>query len=97
MFQYAVCKILGKLYKIYPGKPLWINWDMSENKNIEADLLMISDDGKLKIGSPFLKEKLKFNVLENKVKKIRVAKYHAKSNYRKVKGQRINFAKIVTL
>lgn len=98
MLKYAVCEISGKQYSVEPGKPFEVTlpglaW---EARDIEVNVLMKVDDDRLKVGKPYLKEKLKLKVLETfKGKKIRVAKYHAKANYRRIKGFRANLAKVV--
>lgn len=88
MFTYAICEINGKQYKIVPEKEIEIS-GLGESKDLEVDVLMLSENGKVEIGKPFLKEKLKLkNVGEGKGEKIRVAKFHAKANFRKVTGSR---------
>ncbi len=95
MLKYAICEIAGKLYKIEPNKPFQILLS-SQVSNLEAAVLLAVDDKKVQIGKPYLKEKLKLKVLETfKGKKIRVAKFHAKANYRRVKGFRPKFVKVV--
>lgn len=66
-------------------------------EKFECDqVLMTENDGKLQVGTPFLKEVLTFNVLgEVKKKKVRVATYHAKANTRKVVGQRATKVRLV--
>ena len=95
MSKYAVCQILGKQYKILPGVPF--NVDKSDEvKKIEADVLLISTDGKIEVGKPILKEKISLDVLEQvKGEKVRVAKFHAKANFRRVTGMRPKYTKVV--
>lgn len=96
MLKYAICEISGKQYKVIPNKAFEIDLQKELNKNIEANLLLLVEDGKLKLGKPFLKEKLSLKFLENiKGKKIRVAKFHAKANYRKVKGFRPKLTRVI--
>lgn len=65
-------------------------------KTFDVPVLVLAEDSKIKIGKPYLKEKLKLKVLETfKGKKIRVAKFHAKANYRRVKGYRSILSKVV--
>ena len=97
MLKYAICEIGGKQIRVEPGKPFEVDIS-SEGKILEANILIKADDGKIQIGKPYLKEKLKLKVLETvKGKKIRVAKYHAKANYRRVKGFRPRFTQVVIL
>lgn len=89
MLTYAIIKIGSTQYKVLPGKEILVDFLGEDTKNIEAEVLLLSQDGKTQIGSPILKDKLKFEVLSSeKGKKIRVAKFHAKANYRRVRGYR---------
>lgn len=89
MFNYAVVEIAGRQYKIEPGSELLVN-HLGEVKTFECDkVLLLSEGDKISVGSPYLKEKLKFEVIDTvRGKKIRVATYKAKANTRKVKGSR---------
>lgn len=92
MVKYAVLEISGKQYKVIPKVPFEVDL---QNGDLEAKVLLVSGD-KVKIGTPNLDEKLNLKVLENAAKeKIRVAKYHAKANYRKVTGSRRKVTRIV--
>ena len=92
MIKYAICEIGGKQYKLVPKVPVEVDLVAGE---IEAKVLMIVND-KVKLGSPYINEKLKIKKLEDLTKrKIRVAKFHAKANYRKVTGSRRKITKIV--
>ena len=91
--KYTIIEIAGKQYKALPGKAFEIT--LQEDKP-EAEVLMIVDEGKVSIGKPYLKEKVLLKVLEQKKgKKIRVAKFHAKANYRRVRGFRPQISKVV--
>lgn len=94
MFSFAIGEINGRQYRIEPKKPFLV--DLLDVREIEVPLLLWVEDGKVKLGTPYLKEKIKLEVLEEiQGKKIRVARYHAKANYRKVKGQRSKYSKVV--
>lgn len=98
MLEYAVCEIAGKQYKVVPDKPFEIDWlrDDKDAQFINAKVLLFVEDGKLQLGKPYLKKDLELNILEKGLgEKIRVAKFHAKANFRKVKGHRAVRAKIV--
>jgi len=91
--KYTIIEIAGKQIKAEPGKPFEIT--LQEDKP-EASVLMTVDDGKVTIGKPYLKEKIILKVLEQKKgEKIRVAKFHAKANYRRVRGFRPQISKVV--
>lgn len=96
MLNYAICEISGKQYKVTPGKPLEVPLQAENSQDIEAKVLFLSEDGKVKVGNPYLKEALKLQVVDNiQGKKIRVAKFHAKANYRRVKGFRAKVTKVI--
>ncbi len=96
MVNYAVCEISGKQYKVIPGKPLVVDYQGEEAKVVEASVLLLSEDGKIKLGEPYLKDKLTLSVLENvRGEKIRVSKFHAKANYRRTTGHKSKLTKIV--
>lgn len=95
MLDYAICEILGKQYKITPGKMIEVDL-LDDAKDVEAAVLLLSEGGKVKIGSPYLKDKLTLKYLEIvKGDKLRVAKFHAKANYRKVRGHRAKKTRLV--
>lgn len=96
MLNYAVLEISGKQYLVYPNMPLNVDFLGEDKKKIEVDVLFSSEDGKIKLGNPYLKEKLSLDILENiRGEKIRVAKFHAKANYRKVRGHRSKLTKVI--
>lgn len=96
MLDFAVCEISGKQYKIIPNKAVEVDWLGEDTKKIEASVLILSEDGKIKIGTPYLKEKLNLECLGTiKADKIRVAKFHAKANFRRVTGMRPRKTKVV--
>ena len=96
MLNYAVCEIGGKQYKVIPNFPLEIDYQGEKGADIEANVLLIADGGKVQIGKPYLKEKLTLKFVENiKGEKIRVSKFHAKANYRKTTGIRPKLTRVV--
>lgn len=96
MLNYAVCEISGKQYKIIPGQVIVVDFLGEEDQDIEAKVLMLVEEGKVKIGKPYLKDKIILKRLENsKGKKIRVSKFHAKANYRKTIGFRPKITKMM--
>ncbi len=96
MLNYAVCEISGKQYKVIPGQILEVSLQKGTDQDIEVNVLLLSEDGKLKVGNPYLKEKLTLKRVEDgKLKKIRVSKFHAKANYRRTTGYRSKITKVV--
>lgn len=95
MVTYAVCEINGKQYKLVPNQQVVVDLQ-KDKKDLEVNVLLLSEDGKLSLGKPYLKEKLALkNLGEGSLAKIRVAKFHAKANYRKVTGSRAKVTKVV--
>lgn len=96
MLDYAICEISGKQYKLIPNQSAEVDYLGESDQDIEAAILLLSEDNKIKIGTPYLKDKLILKHLDTKKKeKIRVAKFHAKANFRKVIGQRSKKTRIV--
>lgn len=96
MLNYAICEIAGKQVKILPKQEIVVDCLDGEQKSIEANVLILAEDGKIKIGKPYLKEKLTLKVVDHtRGKKIRVSKYHAKANYRRVRGSRPKYTKLL--
>lgn len=96
MLDYAVCEVNKRQYKVIPNTKLLLDFQEGDQKEIEANILLLALGGKLKIGNPYLKEKLTLKVVEQTYgKKIRVAKFHAKANYRRVTGARSKLTKVV--
>lgn len=90
--KYAVIQIAGKQYRVEPGQELTVNHlDAEEGKNIEvSDVLLTVDGDTVAIGAPLVKGatvtlKVKSH---QRADKVRVAKYKAKSRYRRVYGHR---------
>lgn len=96
--KYSILEIAGKQFKAEPGKPfeITIQGDALEADGLAAKVLMTVDEEKVNLGKPYLKETAKLKVLEQKMgQKIRVAKFHAKANYRRVRGFRPQISKVV--
>ena len=90
--KYAVIQLAGKQYKVTEGEELTVNsLQTKEGEKIEiSDVLLVADGKAVKIGEPVIKgAKVVLNVISNqKSAKLRVAKYKAKSRYRKTHGHR---------
>lgn len=84
--KYAIAKIGGKQFKIKEGSTIKVE---SQSKP-KFDVLAYSDGKNFQIGTPVITDvKVKAKVVaEGKDKKIRVARFRAKSRYDKVKGHR---------
>lgn len=92
MEKFAIVQTGGKQYPVCPNQILEIEkieGKKGDSLALDKVLLLVIGE-KVKIGKPFLKNtKVKAKILEQfKDKKIRVAKFKAKSRYRRVKGHR---------
>jgi|SRR3989344_5882898 len=96
--MYTICEISGKQYKLIPGTPVLVDLlDISEDtKQVQVKVLAKSDGANLEIGKPYLKDDVTLEVLGMfRGDKIRVAKFHAKANFRRVNGHRSKLTKVV--
>lgn len=94
--DYAIFEISGRQYLIKPGQTIEVD-RLDENlKSLSVEkVLLIAEGDKVEIGKPYLKKTLDFEVVGTFRKpKVRVAKYKAKANYRKVIGQNREMTKI---
>lgn len=94
--DYLIFQIGERQYFAKPGVVLEVDKLKTDQKTLEVDkILLISEGSKAEIGKPYLKKKVSFEILGNfRGPKIRVATYKAKSNVRKVTGQRREITKI---
>ncbi len=94
----AVVKTGGKQYVVKVGDILTVdNLNVEAGKSVELDLLALLDNEKLTVdlGTPFLKTKAKASVVQNvKGDKIRVARFKAKTRYRKTRGFRAQLTEL---
>ncbi len=101
MAIYAVVKTGGKQYLVKEGMTITVDQLNSEKNNkIQLEtLLKFDEEGKaFELGQPVLKEKVSAEVEDNvKGDKIRIAKFKAKSRYRKVRGFRARLTKLKIL
>lgn len=98
MVTYAVVKTGGKQYLVKEGMTITVdqlNLEKGTKVKLET-LLKFDEDGKaFELGQPLLKEKVSAEVMDNiKGDKIRIAKFKAKSRYRKVRGFRARLTKL---
>lgn len=96
--KYAVVKIGGSQYKVREGDEFEVDrLPQKEGELIEfPQVLLLVDDGVVKIGQPQIeKAKIQAKILAHqKGEKIRVARFRAKSRYRKVTGFRALLTRI---
>jgi len=90
--KYAIIELKGHQYQAREGEELIVDrLDKKEGDKIKIEtILLIRDGKKILVGTPSLKKaSATAKILKHfKGRKIRVAKYKAKSRYRRVKGFR---------
>jgi len=96
--MYSVVKTGGKQYLVHDGMEITVDlMDVEKGKKVELEaLLKFDDEGKtFELGTPFLKEKVNAEVVDNVLgEKIRIARFKAKSRERKVRGFRSKLTKL---
>lgn len=96
--NYAVIKTGGKQYKVKEGDTLEVDkLPIEKDGVVDFDqVLLLVDGNEVKIGNPVVPNvRVKAKVLEQKKgQKVRVAKFKAKSRYRRVMGFRSLLTKI---
>ncbi len=96
MSKYAVIKIQGHQYKVSEKDEILV--DLLGETKPEAEVLLVSEDGNVKVGKPTVKDaKVSLKVVEPEIKgtKIYIQKYKAKSRYRRKTGFRPKYTKLL--
>ncbi len=97
--KYAVISLAGAQYKITEGLELSVNNLNKEkgDKLVLDQVHLVVEDGKVSLGEPLVKNAtIEATVVDNfKDKKVRVAKFRAKSRHRVVNGFRALKTKII--
>lgn len=96
--KFAIIKAGGKQYLVKKDDTIVVDHLKQEKDSVvEFDTLAVGDSEKndVELGMPVLKTKVKGKVIENmKGDKIRVARFKAKSRYRRVTGFRPMLSKV---
>ena len=96
--MYAVIDACGRQYKVAEGDLVFVEkLDAKEGEKYTFDqVLLISNDGKVTVGTPTIKNaKVEATVVkQGKAKKIVVFKYKAKKNERKKQGHRQPYTQV---
>lgn len=98
MAVYSVVKSGGKQYLVKAGETIIaerVAVEATKNTDMEVLMTFNEETGDVKVGAPFLDEKMTGQVLEHlKGDKIRIAKFKSKVRYRKLRGFRSSLSKI---
>ena len=91
--MYAIVLTGDKQYKVEQDTIIKVEkLDANVGDSVELDVLMISDNGAVKVGNDIKKAVVKAEVIaQDKAKKINIFKYKAKKNIRKRQGHRQPF------
>ena len=93
--MYALVEILGKQYKAEKDAILKIDKVDAENGSVlEFDsVLLLNNDGKVKVGTPYVKGvKISATVEDQrKDKKVTIIKFKRRKGYRRKQGHRQNY------
>lgn len=95
--MFAIIQTGGKQYKVAENDEIKVEkLDLEVGKNVDFDALLVSDNGKVKTGTPVVKGvKVVAEVVEHgKADKILVYKYKAKKNVRSRQGHRQPWTKL---
>lgn len=96
--MYAVIQTGGKQYRVEKGDILDVELlgKEAEEKVAFDKVLLISDNGNVKIGKPYVENaKVEAKVLENiKDKKVVIYKFKHKTGYRRRQGHRQRYSRI---
>ncbi|KUK83112.1 MAG: 50S ribosomal protein L21 [Microgenomates bacterium 39_6] len=92
MTKYAIIKLAGKQFRVQEGDEFIVDkLDLVEGEKLScSEVVLLRNGDKIVIGDPLVKKaSVELEALtQQKGKKLRVAKYKAKSRYRRVYGHR---------
>lgn len=96
--KYIVVDIAGGQYRVSEGEQIDTNLlDLKEGESFDVDKVLLSVDGEdVKVGLPYLdKIKVKAKVINHHLgDKVRIAKFKAKTGYRRVNGFRAKLSSV---
>ena len=94
--DYAVIRLQGQQFKVSKGDEILVG--KMKSKKPEADVLLVSKDGKVSIGTPVVKSaSVKLEVVSEaeKGEKLHVRKFKSKSRYRRTIGFRPTYTRLL--
>ena len=94
---YAVILSGGKQHKVSPGQEILVDKLPVDKGSLQIkEVLLLSEDGQIKIGTPFIENcSVAATILASvKGKKLKISKFKAKVNYRKTIGFRPLYSRI---
>ncbi len=94
---YAVISTGGKQYKAVVGEHIYVEkLDVTEEQTVNFDVLLLSDEGKITVGTPTVNNASVVCkvVRHGKGSKVIVFKYKPKKGYKKKQGHRQPFTQL---
>ena len=95
--MYAIIAAGGRQYRVSQGDVIYIDKvDQEDGSSVSFDVLMIGDNGDVRVGNPLLEgAKVEGKVVAQvKGEKIIVYKYKSKKNYHRHNGHRQPYTKV---
>ena len=95
--MYAIIATGGKQYRVSEGDVIYIEKiDAQVDSTVAFDVLLVGNDGEVKIGTPVVKGVKAEGKVVGQVRgeKIVVFKYKSKKNYRRKQGHRQPYTKV---
>ena len=94
--MYAVIEAGGKQYRVQEGDVITVEKIKAEvGEAVTFNTLLISAEGEVKVGAPYLNEVVTGTVVEHgKGEKVIIFKYKPKKGYRKKQGHRQPYTKV---
>ena len=97
--DYAVFKTGGKQYRVHPGDTLDVELLPNEVDSVAefGEVLAVSKDGELTVGAPHVEGARVLAQVQShyKDRKLIVYKYKAKTRYRRKRGHRQSYTRLV--
>ena len=93
--MYALVEVKGKQYRVEEGQAIIVDRMADAGATVElTDVLMLSDDGKVSVGTPFVAgAKITATCEEHTLgRKLTIYKYKRRKNYRKKQGHRQRYS-----
>jgi len=95
--MYALVEVKGKQYRVEEGEVITVDRMADTGEKVEIDdVLLLSDDGKVAVGSPYVAGAKVTATCEEHLRgrKVIVYKYKKRKNYRKKQGHRQHYTKL---
>jgi len=101
--MYALVEIQGKQYRVEPGVTITVDRLYAPEESAEAvtvefdSLLLVSDDAGIRLGAPYVTGgKVRARIADQfRGRKILVYKYKKRKNYRRRRGHRQQYTRLV--